>query len=251
MDASRQFVCIRLATYEDQAEANYMKKIFVGRSGNVENTTFAILSPDGQKKLTRAGRAPFYEYRNAARMASGMNEIATRYQASADMKLEEAPLPLAKSLDLGLNISAADGFPLIVIVGNESSELNALSEKLRPLAWSDDLMGQYTYVEVTDAEQLKPLTGIEGSPEEMNAILVVEPDRFGLSGKVLAQFNSASESESMRNELTTIIRNFEHIEKGHDSHVQLGIRMGVEWDTAIPETDPEAVAMRKRARGRK
>ena len=250
MEASRQFVCIRLATYEDQAEADYMKNIFVGKSGYVENTTFAILSPDGQKKLTRAGRAPFYEYRNASRMAKGMNEIATHYQTPEEVNLPDAALPLTASLELGLNISAADGFPLVVIVGNQSSELNALSDKVRPLAWSNELMGQFTYARVTDAKQLKPLTGIDGSPDELNGILVVQPDRYGLSGKVLAQFDSTSSEQLMKDKLQQIMRDYDPIQKDHKSHVEVGIKMGVEWDTAIPETDPEAVAMRKRARGR-
>jgi len=109
VNASRQFVCIRLATYESQAEANFMKKIYKGRSGHLENTTFAILAPNGRKKLTRTGRAPFHEYRDAARMANGMNEIAQRYKPRSGVNLNDAPLPFTDSLEIGLNISSADG----------------------------------------------------------------------------------------------------------------------------------------------
>lgn len=49
--ASRQFVCIRLATYESFEEAQMLRGIFLGGSGQVENTTFALLSPDGKTPL--------------------------------------------------------------------------------------------------------------------------------------------------------------------------------------------------------
>ena len=47
--ASRKFVCIRLSTYEDAEEAEFLRSIYVGRSGDLENTVFAILSPDGKR----------------------------------------------------------------------------------------------------------------------------------------------------------------------------------------------------------
>ncbi|MFT7643709.1 MAG: hypothetical protein ACI9G1_005475, partial [Pirellulaceae bacterium] len=43
-----------------------MRSIFVSRSGNIENTTFSILTPDGKKSLVRAGRSPDWSFRNAA-----------------------------------------------------------------------------------------------------------------------------------------------------------------------------------------
>ncbi len=47
--ASRMFVCIRPATYEDAGEADFLKKIFVGRSGELDNTVFVLLAPDGEQ----------------------------------------------------------------------------------------------------------------------------------------------------------------------------------------------------------
>ena len=56
--ASRSFVCARLATYESEAERKILASIYVGRNGEVQNTTFTILSPDGKRVLVRAGRSP-------------------------------------------------------------------------------------------------------------------------------------------------------------------------------------------------
>ncbi len=226
-----------------------MKKIYSGRSGDLKNTTFAILAPNGRRKLTRTGRAPFHEYRDAARMAAGMNEIAKRFEQPSGVKLKDAPIPFTDSLDIGLNISAADELPMIVIVANQTSELDVMSDRVRTLTWSDDLIGQFTYARVTDPNQLKPLTGIEGSLDDLNAVLVVQPGQFGLSGKVLLQFDPTTNDQEWKRDLLQIARDFERAEKDHRNHVQLGIKMGIDWESAIPETDQESIAARRRARG--
>ena len=56
--ASRNFICVRLATYESEDEAAYLRSFAAGRSGQLENTVFCILSPDGEEKLIRAARGP-------------------------------------------------------------------------------------------------------------------------------------------------------------------------------------------------
>ena len=48
---SRKFVCVRLQTYENSAERSLLKTIFVGRSRELENTTFSIMNPDGTRNL--------------------------------------------------------------------------------------------------------------------------------------------------------------------------------------------------------
>ncbi|MAJ27934.1 hypothetical protein CBD41_00845, partial [bacterium TMED181] len=55
---SRKFVCARLSTYEDHAEGELLKKLFRGRSGELENTVFVILAPDGKTRLSKSGRSP-------------------------------------------------------------------------------------------------------------------------------------------------------------------------------------------------
>ena len=63
--ASREYVCIRLATYEDEREAEFLRRVFTGRSAALENTVFAILSADGTKPLVRSGRGPFFAFEDA------------------------------------------------------------------------------------------------------------------------------------------------------------------------------------------
>ena len=52
--ASRAFVCVRLTTYEDKEEGEFLTTFRVTCSGELENTVFTILSSDGKKQLARA-----------------------------------------------------------------------------------------------------------------------------------------------------------------------------------------------------
>ena len=252
--ASRNFVCIRLLTYEDQAEADFMKSIYTGKSGQLENTTFAILSPDGKKPLTAVGRAPFHEYRGSRDMASGMNKIAENYQGASEAVFTDPNLPLTSTLDLALNVAASDNLPLIVLVGDDQESIDRLSENLLPLVWSESIAGQFAYTTVLEETELEPITGLEpanneGKNKQSGRILIVEPGQFGVSGRVLKQFNAMKQSDEMRAELLKVVADFPHQRKDHGSHVQAGIKLGIDWKSKIAETDQESLRARKRARG--
>ncbi|QEG25092.1 hypothetical protein [Mariniblastus fucicola] len=227
-----------------------MKSIYLDRSGLMKNTTFAILSPNGKKKLTRAGRGPFFEYRNARQMAAGMDKIAEQYQVDPESTQNNTQLPFAESVEIGLNISAADVIPIVVLASEDEEQAAALEQKLVPLAWNDDsIIGQFTYAKATRAEDMVTLTGIEGDAAKAHSILIVEPGQFGLSGKVLAQFDSSVSNKDLKTALNDAIMNCKRVTKDHNSHVNLGIKLGIDWESEIPETDPESVAARKRMRG--
>ena len=51
IEASRKFVCARLATYEDKDEGAMLKSIYRGRSGELDNTVFTVLSHDGKSRV--------------------------------------------------------------------------------------------------------------------------------------------------------------------------------------------------------
>ena len=247
VEASRKFVCIRLMTYEDEKEAEFMKSIYLGRSGQLENTTFAILSPDGKTKLTKTGRGPFHEYRSGRDMAAGMNQIALRYQQSESAKYTDPKLPEAKSVDLALNVSAADNLPLVVVYGKDEKQIEKLNSQLRPLVWSDEFAGEFCFASTNDAADLKPILG----NHNLNSILVVEPDQFGVSGKVVARLDASTTKEKIALNLKLVLAKHKAIPKSHDSHVQLGIQLGLDWQSEIPETDQQSVRARQRARGNK
>src|SRR5213593_3144251 len=130
-EASRRFVCMRLLTYESAEEAKVLTSLFVGRSGNLENTTFALLASDGATKLARAGRSPAAAFRDAQDMASAMDEIVRR--GAADRPAPSA-LPLTKTVRLALDVAACDGLPLVVVRGDDAAKRSALIERLAAAA---------------------------------------------------------------------------------------------------------------------
>src|SRR5947209_3773331 len=95
--ASRRFVCIRLATYENAEEGSLLKSLVRTRSGELENSVFAILAPDGQRRLIRAARSPKDAYRVAAQMGAGMNRIADGYQVREGADRNQPELPVVSN----------------------------------------------------------------------------------------------------------------------------------------------------------
>ena len=245
VEASRDFVCIRLVTFEDEAEAEFLKTIYTDR-GMLKNTVFGILSPDGKEKLTKTGRGPFFEYRGARDMARGMKKIAKKYDVKPSVVFSDKVLPFCKSLRLGLNVAAAEGRPLVVVSGEDQSEVDRISEGLVEKVWSEPLAGQFVYAAVTDPkdfdafENLKPFTGTA----------IILPSQFGISGKTMAQFDSDADPDVVENKMQEITNEFLSNSLDHRTHVNLGINLDIDWQSEIPSTDDEANAAKRRARGK-
>src|SRR5207249_4511400 len=125
-------VCIRLATYESKEEALILKSIFTGRSGELENTTFALLTPKGEK-VGRAGRTPDHLYDDGEALADAMKAVALRYKRKEGEKRE---LPVIKNVRLALDVAACDGLPLAIVVAGKA-DLAKLEERVAKVAWSD------------------------------------------------------------------------------------------------------------------
>ena len=96
----------------------------------------------------------------------------------------------------------------------------------------------------SDKQQLKPITGVEIA----EGILVVAPDQFGLSGAVIRQF-TPDDQRDLTAQLREVIETYPRPEKTHDSHVRLGIELGIDWESEIPETDAQSIRAKQRARG--
>ncbi len=244
--ASRHFVCIRLSTYEDADEAEYMKRLFLPRSGVLENTTFSILAPDGKRKLSASGRGPRHMFRNASAMASTMNRIAKQYPAKRSQPDQQPALPLMKDVALALNVAASDNLPLVVINALPDTKATAATALLRQVAWTRPLSGQFVYALAKDSKELKAISGAKPADQ----ILVIEPGQFGLEGKVLTTFDHAEDAGTAKAKLMNVTRNFSRQPSSHRSHVRKGIELGIDWESQIPETDPMSIRARQRMRGR-
>jgi hypothetical protein len=246
IEASRNFVCVRLMTYESKAEGEFLQTLFVGRSGELENSTFAILSPDGREKLTRAGRSPDFAFRGsreeepADQMARTMNEIAKRYgfvDGNAVKKSKaKAPdgVPAIADVRLGLNVASCDSMPLVIVAGTSAKEAEAVESALTPVAWSDAFRGRFAYVVTHEKEALEKVPGAKAS----SRIVVVRPDAYGEKADVLAELPAGADEKAIRAAFEKALAEFAPPSKDPRSHIREGRRTGVHWETEIPVTDP-------------
>ncbi len=246
--ASRNFVCIRLATYEDASEAEFLKTVFVNRSGDLENTVFVLLSPDTKKDLCRAGRGPNFAFQTPKIMAEAMNKIAKTYPAEVPKDSSALKLPQMKNVRLGLNVSSCDGLPAVMCVAENKEQLAEMQSRLAGLAFSDELAGKFVFASTTDPAELNSVENYDGGP----GFVLVQPDEFGLKGKLIKTLNSDATVEQLKAAMVAYANEASKVKKRHNQHVRKGNQEGKEWETEIPVTDPNSIrAMdrNKRQRG--
>lgn len=227
-----------MLTYECAEEERVLESVFTGRSGDLENTVFAILAPDGRKRLSRAGRGPRMLFGETARgvetLATEMEAIAKRYPGRKTARTG-APLPLLADVRRALNVAACDNQPLVIVVGKDAQEQQALEAKLAPLAWDDANIGAFLYASTRDARQLASLAKVK----QGSGYVVVQPDAYGQQGEALVQLPAAATTKTIQVALDKARRGFAPLDKAHHrEHVRKGQREGVHWETEIPVTDP-------------
>jgi hypothetical protein len=238
--ASRQFVCIRLATYEDATEAVMLRDFTPTRSGELENSVFGILAPNGQDKLVRSARSIRQVYGSSQQMAEGMKRISSKYQP----KDSSHHLPLVANVRLALDVAAADNLPLVVVFGRDEDR-KQLETRLATLAWNADFIGHFIYASADHVEELRQ---IKAAAKPTAGIFVVQPNKFGTEGEALGQVKRDASDEEIAQMLRTSLTRFAAQTKTFQNHVREGHQLGMFWETKIPVTDPEEQNARERGR---
>ena len=231
--ASRAFVCVRPQTYEAAEEVEILSYVFAGRSG-LENTSFALLDPQG-KKLTAGSRSPTMTYGEVERFVAALDATAAKYAEKA--KPIEA-LPTVRNLRLALNVAAADMRPLVIVRGKDEAAAKALARKVAKLAWSKELVGEAHYVvlhEPIEFEKLAPELGTS----------VVQPDPYGLGGKVLLHVKPEADAKALAKALASGFEQHKVEAREHDAHVREARRRGIEWESPVPVSDPHVPERRR------
>ncbi|MFK7767860.1 MAG: hypothetical protein AB8B55_11615 [Mariniblastus sp.] len=245
--ASREFVCIRLATYEDDAEAEFLKTVYVSRDGDLENTVFALISPDTKTNLCRPGRAPNFAFRTPEKLADAMKEIAAKYKPNKEEFAKAQRLPQLKNVRLGLNVSSCDGLPSIVCVADSEEDLNTMRAKLTPLAFADELAGKFVYASTVDATELKSVKGYDGKP----GFLLIQPGEYGVDGKLVSALATDVSSDKLETAMIEHAKSTAKTSKNHRDHVNNGSKAGAWWDTEIPVTDQGSLKATERNKRRR
>ena len=145
---------------------------------------------------------------------------------------------------MGMNVAACDRLPVAVTVAEVGPEQSRPQHKLADVSSSENLAGQFVFAAVKDRDELKDVKGV---PANGNGILVIKPDQFGLQGEVLVTFTTNDDPTSIIAGLSKVVAGYQHQAADHHRHIQEGIRRGLEWKTAIPETDPQAIRARASA----
>lgn len=227
---SRDFVCIRLATYESASEAKILNSLLQTRSGLLENTVFAVLSPDGATKLAPSGRSPREAFGTAEEGARKMGELSAKYPGAASVG---GDLPWLVDLRRGMNVAACELQPLIGVVARTGETRAKIEQALLPLAWSKDFAGRFAYARATPAEAADYVEG----KIESDGIFVVQPDAYGVKGRLLA-FVPGSDRDAMAKGMSKGLAGFTAEAKDSRRHIDEGVRKGLNWKTEIPVTDP-------------
>lgn len=239
VEMSRKFVCIRPLSYEDEAEAAFLKTFQAGRSGEVENTVFCMLSPDGKQRMIRPSRTARQIYADAKAMADGMGKIAQQFPAKNSAQDALPPVPFLRDFRLALNVASCDKVPLVVIQGS----VKEIEATLAKLAWSPEFQGKFLFAK---SEPKTIMDLVEGALPE-SRILVVQPDEYGSRGKVVFQSESIAEAR-MTAGLKAGLEAGQKPALDFWSHVRKGHQQGVFWETKLPVTDKEELNARERAR---
>lgn len=231
--ASRDWVCVRPATYESAEEAEVLLSYFKGRSGALENTVFALLDSEGELISFRAGRGPSMLYDDPEEMAAELEE-----HGKAPEKNERRALPRIANLRLAMNVAACDSMPLVVAFASSEKEREQLSQRLGVAAWDAQLVGEAHYV-VCAPEELEGFETLEAERgESRSGLYVLDPDDYGRDCEILAKVAVKTKGAKLLAKLVEAVEEHDPVAREHRKHIREGKRQGLEWEGEIPTTDP-------------
>ncbi len=245
ISASRKFVCIRLATYEDAEENKILADIF-SRQGVLENTVFALLSPDGKTKLVAAGRSPVWAFGGVngpginaqpeiaiQKMAATMEAIALSFPGKGKTDEGSAPLPYIADMRLALNVSAADRQPLVAVFAKDKDQRKKMEQELAKVAWSDQFIGEAQYVLAGDPAEFKTIENFE----PRTGYVVIQPGTFGLTGRVIDVLDAETNASQLVGPLAQALGKHQPSELTYDQHRQAGAKAGARWESKTPNQE--------------
>ena len=241
IEASRDFVCIRTATYEDKREATFLMYTLFGGADDLRNFGFCILAPDGKRKLKDSNRGPNFVYETAIEMGEDLRRIARQFPELTTENEAHLSLPQMKSARLGLNVASCDGLPCIVVLGTNQDGIDQLIHNLNEVIWDEELMGKFIFASTENRADLNVVPGASSK----TGILVIAPNEYGTKGQLIEAIGADVTHDDLKRVLFDAAANFTRKSKNHGSHVRYGRRNGETWQTEVP------VPSRRRANNRR
>lgn len=231
--ASRDFVCVRLVTFEDVEEMEFMNSIYDFRTPT-KNSLFAILDPSAKEHQVKPGRSMEFTFEDAAQMANRMQEIAETFPGKGRALPSKLGMPYLKDVRVALNVAACDTQCLVILYAPKATERRKLESLLRPLAWHEDLVGEFLYATTDEREDLAVVSGSGETP----GLLVVVPDTYGLKARQVAFIPLGTEPAEARAVLISAADANRMGAKDSKRHIGRGLREGVQWKPALDDPGP-------------
>jgi hypothetical protein len=228
IEVSRNFVCVRLESYESKEHQDMVRSFLDGR---FENTAFCLLAPDGKERLSGTGRSPAMGLRAGGPrgdidrqkdvVISSMEKVAKKYRTKGDPK--DTVIQDFHTFRQALNVASGDQRLLVFAVGKTA---NVFADP--------DVIGRYhwdTANTETDAEWDKVIDGVKSK----SGIFIIQADTFGQKGKVLAQLPLDTKANAFKAALTKANNQFAEAEqrKIYSDHVANGRRNGIFFEGGV------------------
>ena len=241
INASRQFVCVRLESYESEEHQKIVRSFLNGR---FENTAFCLLAPDGKERLSRSGRAPWMAFspRRGPRGEGGDAEMKTTLDAMEKVaKKSRTKGALSKpvvqdfhSFKQSLNVASGDQRLLLYAAVKENQQ-GALKKTLSRVFGDKQIIGRFHsdfFSADTDEDWAKSVEG----EKSKQGLLIIQSDKFGQHGKVLKQLPATASTKEIKTALLEANQAFAKSEqrKVYKDHVSDGRRQHIEFENAMP-----------------
>jgi hypothetical protein len=112
------------------------------------------------------------------------------------------------------------------------------------LAWQTEFIGRFVFAACESTRDVEKFVTVR--PD--SALIAIEPDEFGLGGKLLAQCSGLPSTDTLTQVLRDTMARASSRSKSFHNHVREGHQLGLVWETKIPVTDPQEQAARQRGR---
>jgi hypothetical protein len=224
---SREFVCVRIDSYESEEHQKYVRTFL---DGKFENSAFCLLAPNGQDWLTTAGRGPKMVLgRRFSSSVERMDIFAALYPATAEVT--QAMVQDFHSVRQALNVASADQRVLVVVNGS-ADQLKPLRDSLRSVANDDRIIGRFHIDFEEKSDWRKTVTGVQAGA----GIILIRPGEFGMDGTVMNQLPLDADNADITTALLAANVEFAKTteKKVYSGHVARGQDLGIYFEGGVP-----------------
>ena len=224
--AAKDFVCVRLGTYESEEHQKIVRSLL---NGSFQNTAFVVYAPDGKTKLTRSGRSPQHAF--GRNVIEGMEDITKEYKSKGSQK--DATLQDFHSFKQSLNVASADQ-RLLVLTSAPNNKKQAAEKIIQQVFSYKEIAGRFHFDTLSSGDSEWP-SALKGGSSE-HGFVIVQSGEFGMTGKVVKQLPLDSSAASIKDALLKLNKAFAESEKrkNYSSHVKEGRQKGVNFENTMP-----------------